>query len=93
MRSLKAFVLGVLALGIVGYALAAALAIAAQAGGYTIHVGVGPLLFVSVTMEGVTKVTSFGPGIPVIAIVGGLANVGGARLFGHRAVRQDDRVD
>ena len=39
MRALKAFVLGSLAFGIVGYALAAALAVAAQAGGSTLDVG------------------------------------------------------
>ena len=71
MRALKAFVLGSLALAIVGYAVAAALAVAAQAGGTTIDVGVGPLLLVSVTLEGASRVTTFGPGILVLALVGG----------------------
>ncbi len=93
MRALKAFVFGALALGIVGYALAAALAVAAQADGSTLVVGVGPLVFVSVAAEGATKVTTFGPGILVIALVGGLANLGGARLLRHRAGGSDDRVD
>ena len=42
MWALKAFVLGSLAFAVVGYAAAAALAVAAQAGGTTIDVGVGP---------------------------------------------------
>ena len=93
MRSLKPFVLGLLALGIVGYAMAAALAVAAQAGGSTIDVGVGPLLIVSVTHDGATLVTTFGPGIPVIALVGGLANLAASQLLRHRAASGSDRVD
>ena len=93
MRALKAFVLGSLALGIIGYTLAAALAVAAQAGGYTIGVGVGPLLVVSVTLEGATKVTTFGPGIPVVALIGGAVNLAAATLIRHRAVRRADHVD
>ena len=68
MWALKAFVLGSLAFALVGYAAAAALAVAAQAGGSTIDVGVGPLLLVSVTLEGATRVTTFGPGILVLAL-------------------------
>ena len=93
MRALKAFVLGMFALGILGYALAAALAVAAQAGGATIDVGLGPLLVVSVGMEGATTVTTFGPGVLAIALVGGLVNAGAARLLRHRAAGRDDRVN
>jgi hypothetical protein len=93
MRALKAFLLGSLALGIVGYALAAALAVAAQAGGTTIDVGLGPLPIVSVTSEGATEVTTLGPGILVIALLGGFANVAAAKLIRHRAGRGADRVD
>lgn len=93
MWALKAFVLGSLALGIVGYALAAALAVAVQAGGSTIDVGVGPLSFVSVTLEGATTATTFGPGVLALALVGGVANVAAAQLIRHRAVRGEDRVD
>jgi hypothetical protein len=93
MRALKAFVLGTLALGIVGYALAAALAVTAQAGGSTIDVGVGPLRLVSVTLEGATTATTFGPGILALALAGGVANLAAATLIRHRAVRGMDRVD
>ena len=93
MRALKAFMLGLVAFGILGYALAAAVAVATQAGGSTIDASVGPLLLVSVTMEGRAAVTTFGPGLLVIAIVGGLANVAAAQLIRHRAVGRDDRVD
>jgi hypothetical protein len=93
MRALKAFVLGSLALGIVGYAFAAALAVAAQAGGTTIDVGVGPLLIVSVAREGATEVTTFGPGILVVALIGGVVNLAAAQLLRHRHGSGPDRVD
>ena len=93
MWALKAFVLGSLALGIVGYAVAAALAVAAQAGGTTIDIGVVPLRFVSVTLEGATTATTFGPGILALALAGGVANLAAAKLIRHRAVRGADRVD
>ena len=93
MWALKAFVLGSLAFAVVGYAVAAALAVAAQAGGTTIDVGVGPLLLVSVTLEGASRVTTFGPGILVLALVGGVANVAAAQLIRRRAGRRADRVD
>ena len=93
MRALKAFLLGMLAFGILGYALAAAVAVAAQAGGSTIDVSAGPLLLVSVAVEGRSAVTTFGPGLLLIAIVGGLANVGAAQLIRRRTVGRDDRVD
>jgi hypothetical protein len=93
MWALKAFALGSLALAVVGYAAAAALAVAAQAGGSTLDVGIGPLLVVSVTIEAATRVTTFGPGILVIALAGGVANVAAAQLIRRRAGRRADRVD
>ena len=93
MWALKAFVLGSLAVGITGYAVAASLAVVAQAGGSTVDVALGPLILVSVTLEGATRVTTFGPGILVIALAGGLANLAAAELIRRRAERRSDRVD
>ena len=93
MWALKAFVLGSLALAVVGYAAAAALAVAAQAGGATVDVAIGPLVVLSVALEGPARVTTFGPGILVIALAGGIANVGAAQLIRRRAGRRTDRVD
>lgn len=84
MRALKAFVLGFFALGVVGYAIVAALAVAAQAGGHTLDVALGPLLVVSVTAERATMVTTFGPGLLVIALVGGILNLVAAQLLRQR---------
>jgi len=91
--ALRAFALGTLALGVVGYAVAAALAVAAQAGDTTIDVGVGPLLFVSVKLEEATRATTFGPGILALALLGGVANLAAAGLIRHRAGGGADRVD
>ena len=93
MWAVRAFVLGSLAFAIVGYAAAAALAVAVQAGGSTIHLALGPLPLVSVALEGAARVTTFGIGILVIALVGGFANVAAAELIRRRAGRRADRVD
>jgi len=93
MWALKAFLLGSLALAVVGYAAAAALAVAAQVGGTTVDIALGPLVVVSVAVEGAARVTTFGPGILVIALAGGMANVAAAQLIRRRAGRRADRVD
>ena len=87
MRNLKAFLLGAVAIGVVAYALAAAVAISAQAGGRTLHLGVGPLLIVSVTHEAAAAVTTFGPGIAGLALAGGLLNLAAAQFLRHRGYR------
>ena len=60
-------------------------AVAAQAGGRTLDVAVGPLLIVSVTMEGAARVTTFGPGLLVLALVGGVVNLVAARMIRRRS--------
>ena len=52
MRALKAFLLGALAVGALAYALLATIALTAQAGGHTLDVTLGPLVFVAVGEEG-----------------------------------------
>jgi hypothetical protein len=87
-RDLKALILGALAAGVLAYTSAAALAVAAQAGGRPLTLGLGPLLAVSVEYEGSGAITTFGAGLIVLAFVGGLLNVGAARLVRRGAVRQ-----
>ena len=93
MRSLKAFLLGTVAVGVVSYALVAALAVAAQAGGRALEIALGPLAVVSVTQEGAATALTFGPGLVVLALVGGLANLAAAQLVRHRSGPPGDRVD
>jgi hypothetical protein len=87
MRALKAFLLGAVATGIVAYAIAAALAVAAQADGRPLDLSIGPVVFVSVAVEGKTAVTTFGAGLALIAVAGGLLNLIAARLIARRSSR------
>jgi hypothetical protein len=92
-RSLKAFLLGTLAVGIVGYAVAAALAVSAQAAGRTIDIRLGPLGIVMVATEGAAKVITFGAGLLVLAALGGVLNLAAASVIRRRAERAGDHVD
>jgi hypothetical protein len=90
---LKAFVLGTVAIGVVAYAVAAALAVTAQVGGRALELALGPLAVVSVTHGGAGTVTTFGPGLVALALAGGVANLGLARLMWQRSGPPGDRVD
>jgi hypothetical protein len=93
MWGLKAFLLGAVAVGVVGYTVLAALAVTAQAGGRALDLALGPLTFVLVARGGTETVTTFGPGLIALALAGGSANLAAARLMRHRSRRSDDRVD
>ena len=93
MRALKAFVLGSLAIASSGMPSPLRSRWRRRRAAPPCDVGVGPLPVVSVTVDGATRVTTFGPGILVIALAGGLANVAAAELIRRRAGRQSDRVD
>jgi hypothetical protein len=91
MWALKTFLLGGIAVGVVAYALVAVLAVTAQAGGRTLDIALGPLGLVSVTHGGTTTVTTFGSGLIVLALAGGLANLALAKLMRRRSRRSDHR--
>ena len=93
MRALKAFLLGAVAVGVVAYALAAALAVTAQAGERALDIAIGPFTVVSVAREGVATVTTFGLGLVVLALAGGIANLVAAQVIRHRSRGPGDRVD
>jgi hypothetical protein len=92
-RSLKAFLLGATAVGALAYALLATLALSAQRGGRTLDLALGPLQLVAVAEEGTAVVTTFGPGLVALAVVGGLANLVAASVLRHRSGGRPDRVD
>jgi hypothetical protein len=92
-RSLKAFLLGTLAVGIVVYAAAAALAVSAEAAGHSVDLGLGPLEIVSVTTHGTATAITFGPALLALALAGGLLNLSAARVIRRRAERETDHVD
>ena len=85
MRDLKAFALGAVAVGVLAYVGISAVAVAAQASGRSLAVGLGPLVVVSVEHEASAAVTTIGSGLIVIAILGGLVNAGAARLIRRQA--------
>ena len=89
MRGLRAFALGAIAAGVLAYAGAAALAVGAQAAGRSLIVGLGPLVVVSVERQASDAITTFGPGLLVVAVLGGCVNLVAARLLGRRAGRRD----
>ena len=93
MRSLRAFLLGTLAIGLVAYAAAAAIAVAAQAGDRALDLALGPIVVVSVVERADATTTTFGPGLLLLAVAGGLANLTLAALIRRRAERQAHRVD
>ena len=93
MRGLRAFALGTLAVGVLAYAGAAALAVGAQAAGQSLAVALGPLVVVSVEREASDAVTTFGPGLLVVATLGGLVNLAAARLIRRRAGGRRDGVE
>lgn len=75
MRSLRAFVLGVAALGIPALVGALAVGTLAQAAETELALALGPLTYVSVARTADGAVTTLGLGILVIGLVGGVANV------------------
>ena len=93
MRSLKAFLLGTLAFGVVAYTAAAALAVAAQAGDHALDLAFGPIGVLAVEDRAGVTTTTFGPGLLLLALAGGCANVALAALIRRRAEREADGVD
>lgn len=93
MRALKSFVLGMVAFGVLGYALSAAVAMTAQVGGRQLDVRVGPLPIVSVALRAGETATTFGIGILVLSVLGGIVNLGCAMVIARRSVGSVDRVD
>jgi hypothetical protein len=84
MRALKSFLLGTMATGMVAYVVVAVVALAAQADDRSLAVAVGPVVILSVAVEGATKATTFGAGILLIAVAGGLLNLLAAQLLRRR---------
>jgi hypothetical protein len=85
-RSLAlAFVLGAVAIGIVASVAGFAVGVAAQAGGWpSFRVGLGPLVLFAFTSTARATTTTFGAGLPALAVLGGLVNAGAARVLSRR---------
>jgi hypothetical protein len=94
MRALKAFVLGTVVFCVLAYAVAVALALSASEGGWSsLRVALGPLLLVAVERDGAATVTTFGPGIVGVGLLGGAVNAAAAAALARRGRRKLDSVD
>jgi hypothetical protein len=94
MQPLKAFFLGALALGVLAYALAASLALTATERDWkTLRIGVGPLVLVAVERIDGATVTTFGAGIAVVALAGGIVNATAALAIMRWRGARSDSVD
>ena len=93
MRNLKAFALGAVAVAVLAYTIAAALAVTAQAANRSLDIGLGPFVVVSVARETATAVTTFGSGLLLVALLGGLANLAAGQLIRTRSGRHRDHVE
>ncbi len=93
MWALKAFLLGAFAVGVLGYALAAVLALGAQGAARELELAIGPLVLVSVEKAGPTTSTTLGSGLAFLALVGGFVNVAAALALRDRSDSRSDSVD
>lgn len=85
MRTVRALALGAAAAGVLAYAMAAGVAIVAQAGRRELNVHVGPLVLVVVDRANGVTTTTFGTGLLALALLGGAVNAILAALLVRRA--------
>jgi hypothetical protein len=79
-------VVGMLATGVLAYAGAAALAVAVQAGtSGGLHIAIGGIVLVAVERSDDATATTFGAGLLVLAVAGGILNALAAALLSRRS--------
>lgn len=82
---LIAFVLGAAAFGIVAAVAGLAVGVAAQAGDWSsFRAGVGPVVLVAFSNTRGATTTTFGAGLPLLALAGGALNAGAAGVLRRR---------
>jgi hypothetical protein len=81
-----AFVLGVTAVAIAVSVAGFVVGVAAQSGGWhSFHLALGPVVFLSFERLPDSTSTTFGNGLPLVALAGGALNALGAALLLRRA--------
>lgn len=83
--AVRALVIGTVAVAVLAYVVAAGVAVAADSVGTTFRAALGPVLLVAVERDGAASVTTLGPGLTVIALAGGLANLVAALVLEARS--------
>ncbi len=94
MRTVRAAILGTVAAGVLAYTVATAAVIVVASSGSVLDLGLGPVAVLSVDQlpdDGGT-VTTLGPGLIVVALVGGLANAVAAFVIARRERRRPGRA-
>ncbi|MHB8641981.1 MAG: hypothetical protein ACYDA3_03720 [Gaiellaceae bacterium] len=80
-----AFVLGTAAVGIVASVAGFAIGVAAQSGGWaSFRAALGPVVFLSFERAPQATTTTFGSGLPLLALAGGALNAFGAGALSRR---------
>jgi hypothetical protein len=80
-----AFVLGAAAVGIVASVAGFAVGVAAQSGGWaSFRTALGPIVFLAFERTPQATTTTFGAGLPLLALAGGALNALGAGVVTRR---------
>ena len=80
-----AFVLGAAAVGILASIAGFAIGVAAQSGDWaSFHVALGPVVFLAFERTQQATTTTFGAGLPLLALAGGALNALGAGALSRR---------
>ena len=83
--ALTAFLLGAAGIGAIALTATLVAVVLADAGGRdALRIALGPLELLSYRRDHVGSVTAFGPGLPAVAVLGGLANAAAALLLAAR---------
>jgi hypothetical protein len=83
--ALTAFLIGVGAIAAVLLVTALALGVVADAGGWrSFELSIGPLVVVEFMRSASSTATTFGPGVPALALVGGVLNAVAAAWLARR---------
>jgi len=92
MSIVRAVVLGVAAAGVLAYVLGGALALVVAAGGGDLALTVGKLAFLEVEQGPTGAAVTLGPGLVLLALIGGAINGVAGALVRRRAGHDRDRV-
>lgn len=85
---LTAFLLGAAAFAVLAYGAAVAIALIADTGGWaSTRVALGPVTLLAFERTAGVTSTTFGPGLPLAALLGGVVNAAAAAVLRRRARR------
>lgn len=92
MSIVRAVVLGVVATGVLAYVLAGAVALVIAGSGGDLRLATGPLLWLEVDQAPGGAAVTLGPGLVLLALLGGAINGLAGLLVGRRTGHDGNRV-